>query len=140
MADDFGSVTVTPPAAPVRDARRLKRVVIELNKVIPEVDAIEAVAAVEADEGAGIEAVAAVEAVAAIPSVPAGTRIDAIEVQYTQYSSTDEKTHANPDGVLSQDGANRYKGANVVALKAALFKAGAKAEIEIRLAEDNIDL
>lgn len=127
MADDFGSVTVTPPAAPVRDSRRVKELVIRLNEAIP------AIEAVEADEEAGIEAVAAVAA------VPAGTRVAEIEVRYTSFSSTDEKADDNPDGVMSVGGANLYKGANADAIKAAIFKAGAKAEIETRLAEDNID-
>ncbi|KKN30214.1 hypothetical protein LCGC14_0836200 [marine sediment metagenome] len=103
MADDFGNVTVTPPVAPVRDARRLKRIVVTMDEAT-------------------------------------GKRIESIEIGYTSFSTTDEKTDANPDGVLNQDGANFYKkSANVDATKVALFKAGAKAEIEARLAEDNID-
>lgn len=146
MADDFASVTVTPPAAPVRDERRMKEFVVRMNKAIPAIEAVAAVAAVaavEADEEEGIEAVAAVAAVTAVEAVAAvraGTRVVEIEIRYTNFSSTDEKTDANPDGVLSQDGANLYKkSANVTALKGKLFKAGAKAEIEARLAEDNID-
>lgn len=139
MADDFASVTVTPPAAPVRDARRVKELVIRLNEAIPAVKAVTAVAAVEADEEAGIEAVEAVAAVVAVAAVPAGIRVAEIEIRYTNFSSTNEKTPDNPDGVVSQDGANLYKGANANAIKAAIFKAGAKAEIETRLAEDNID-
>ena len=84
MADDFSSVTVTPPAAPVRDARRVKELVIRLNEAIP---AVVAVAAVEADEEAGIEAV---EAVAAVAAVSAGIRVAEIEIRYTSFSSTDE--------------------------------------------------
>jgi len=119
MADDFGNVSVTPPVAPVRDARRLQELVVRMNKEIPAVKDAE-----------GIEIVAA---------IPAGTRVEKIEVRYTNFSSTNEKTDANPNGILSESGANSYTGANVNALKGNLFKAGAKAEIEARLAEDNID-
>lgn len=163
MPDDFGSVTVTPPAAPVRDKRRIKTLVVRMNGAVPAieavaavtevigVEAVAAVAAVEADEEAGIEAVAAVEAVepveavaavvevVAVAAVPAGIRVAEIEIQYTNFSSTNEKTAANPGGVLSQDGANLYKDAKADAIKSAIFKPGAKAEIESRLAEDNID-
>ena len=68
-----------------------------------------------------------------------GKKVEEIEVRYTLFSSTNEKTDANPIGVVSQGGANLYKGANADAIKAAIFKAGAKAEIEARLAEDNVD-
>lgn len=134
MTTDFDSVSVTPATAPVRDARRLTEVVIRMNRGTPE---IPAVAAVEADVDAGIEAVAAV---AGVPAVPAGTLVDEIEVRFENYSSTNEHHRTdNPGGVVGKGGANLYKGAKADALKAALFKAGAKAEIEARLAEDNID-
>ena len=102
MTDDFGSVLITPPTAPIRDARRLKRIVIRMDELT-------------------------------------GKKIESIEIGYTNYSSTDEKTDDNPDGVVSQGGANFYKGENVNSLKGRLFKAGVKAEIETRLAEDHID-
>lgn len=102
MADDFANVAVTPPAAPVRDARRLRKFIVTVDEAT-------------------------------------GKKIEEIEVQYINFSSTDEKTDANPGGVVSQSGANRYKDANVATMKAAIFKAGAKAEIETRLSEDNVD-
>ena len=120
MADDFGSVTVTPPTSPVRDKRRVKELVIRLNELIP---------AVLDDEGVEVT-----------PAVPAGTKIAEIELRFTKFSSTNEHHPVdNPTGVVSQGGANLYKDAKANALKVALFKPGAKAEIEARLAEDNID-
>lgn len=102
MADDFGNVTVTPPTAPVRDARRLRKLVITMDEAT-------------------------------------GKKVEEIEVGYISFSSADELTPANPDGVMSVGGANLYKGVNADAIKTAIFKAAAKAEIETRLAEDNID-
>jgi len=137
MPDDFGSVEVAPPVAPVRDKRRVKELVVRLNDFIPEVPAVPAVPAVLDEDD--VEITPAVEAVAAVAAVPAGTKVAEIELRFTKFSSADEKTQDNPSGVVSQGGANLYKGANANALKAALFKAGARAEIEARLAEDNID-
>lgn len=126
MADDFGNVTVTPPTAPVRDARRVKELVIRLNELIPAVPAV-------LDE-------AGAEVTPAVPEVPAGTRVKEIELRYIKFNSTNEHHPAdNPGGVVSQGGTNLYKGANADAIKAAIFKAGVRAEIEARLAEDNID-
>lgn len=131
--DDFASVAVAPPVVSVRDERRLIEFVVRMNKAIP---AVEAVEAVEEDAQEGIEAVAAVSAVAA---VPAGIKMEEIEFRYANFSSTNEKTDDNPDGVVSQNGANLYKNANMIALRDALFKTEIKAEIEARLAEDNIN-
>lgn len=102
MPDDFGNVNVTPPAAPVRNARRLRRFVVTMDE-------------------------------------ETGKQIKQIDVEFLEFNSTDEQTLANPNGVVSIGGANSYRGANASALKGRVFQAGAKAEIETRLAEDNID-
>lgn len=140
MPEKFGAIAVTPPVAPVRDQRRSKVLVLRWNEEIPEVVEVKAVAAVEADEEKGIEAVAAVEAIAPVAMVPAGSRIVSMEFGFAKFSSTDEKHPVkNPGGVVSQDGANLYKGDNLERVLGEILADTATAEINRCLAEDNID-
>ncbi len=140
MAEKFGAVSVTPPTAPVRDQRRPKEMVIRWNEVIPEVVEVKAVAAVAADEEKGIAAVAAVEAVAPVAAVKAGTKIVGLEMRYTKFSGTNEKHPINnPNGTVSQGGANSYKGDNCDRVSSLILADTAEAEIMRIIAEDNVD-
>lgn len=153
MPEEFGAKAVTPPTAPVRDQRRPKEMVLRWNEATPEVKevkevlAVEAVAAVEANEEEGIKAVEAVEAVAAVegvvgvPAVKAGTKIVQVELRFAKFSSTDEKHPVgNPDGVVSQDGANLYKGDNCDRVLGQILADTAVTQINKCLVEDNVDV